>query len=345
MALDFRILGRPGLDNALYVEVQTGQSMHRLLFDCGEGCLRELSVARIQAIESVFFSHFHMDHVAGFDTFFRHNYNRADTPVRIVGPPGTGSIMQHRFLGFVWNLAAEQPGEFLVTDVGAERLVTRRFLTAEAFATAHPRGERPFDGVVLDAPAFRVEARLMDHATPSVAYALREKPHTNVDPAALAELGIPPGPWLRTLKEAPEDAEATLELAGKSCRLADLRRRLLVTTPGQSLAYLTDFRLDAASEERLVDMLRGCDVLVCESNFRNADRELARRNYHMTSDDVARLAVRAGAKELILFHLSDRYPREEWPDHLAEVRAVFPAARFPEHWHIGPPDPQPGTPP
>ena len=44
MAIDWKILGAPGADNALLVTVDSGQSYDRLLFDCGEGCLSSLSV-------------------------------------------------------------------------------------------------------------------------------------------------------------------------------------------------------------------------------------------------------------------------------------------------------------
>ncbi|MGZ3675881.1 MAG: MBL fold metallo-hydrolase, partial [Ktedonobacterales bacterium] len=75
MSIDFHILGDPGRDNALFVRVQTGQALHRLLFDCGEGCLSALPVAEVQAVDHLCFSHLHMDHIGGFDSFFRVTYN------------------------------------------------------------------------------------------------------------------------------------------------------------------------------------------------------------------------------------------------------------------------------
>ena len=88
MSINYQILGQPGRDNALFVEVNTGQSIHRLQFDCGEACLRDLPVSQIQAIDALLFSHFHIDHVAGFDSFLRSNYDRADRPVSIWGRRG-----------------------------------------------------------------------------------------------------------------------------------------------------------------------------------------------------------------------------------------------------------------
>lgn len=72
MGIHHQVLGEPGRDNALLARVGTGQATHRLLFDCGEGCLSALSAAEVRAIDALFFSHLHIDHVAGFDGFLRH---------------------------------------------------------------------------------------------------------------------------------------------------------------------------------------------------------------------------------------------------------------------------------
>ena len=81
MSLNFTILGEPGRDNALFVRVDSGQSLHRFLFDCGEGCLTGVAVSELQAVDGLFFSNLHIDHVAGFDSFLRHNFDRHTGPV------------------------------------------------------------------------------------------------------------------------------------------------------------------------------------------------------------------------------------------------------------------------
>ena len=106
----------------------------------------------------------------------------------------------------------------------------------------------------------------------------------------------------------------------------------MTVTPGDSVAYLTDFLLDDTAAGRLAEALKGVGSVVCESQYRDADLELARRNYHMTAVQAASLAARAGVGRLVLFHLSDRYRPEEWAGLLAEARAVFPATAFPDHW-------------
>ena len=83
MAIEWQILGRAGADNALHVVVDSGQSRESFLFDCGEGVLDSLRPGEVQSVAYLAFSHFHMDHVSGFDGFFRLNYNRPDAPVTV----------------------------------------------------------------------------------------------------------------------------------------------------------------------------------------------------------------------------------------------------------------------
>lgn len=337
MALSYEILGQPGGDNALLVRLDSGQRTDRLLFDCGEGCLAGLGLGEIRQIDHVLFSHLHMDHIGGFDSLFRAIFNRADRPNQVWGPPRTIEILHHRFRGFLWNLHAGQQGVWRVADVGADRVERAEFRAAEAFAAAHPLPAIPWvppRGPALpDGPGWSVEAMEMDHQTPSLAYLVREAPRRNVDQARLAALGLAPGPWLNQLKQ-PAAPGATLEIDGRRFEQAALAAELLAETPGGSIAYLTDFLLDEAALARLVPWLRGCQTLVCESQYGPQDQQLAARHHHMTSVQAAELARRAGAGALVLFHLSQRYRPGEWPELLAAARRIFPAAAFPAHWRI-----------
>jgi ribonuclease Z len=335
MALSFQVLGDVGRDNALLVTVDSGQAVSRLLFDCGEGCLSKLPFAEVQAIDHLLFSHLHMDHVAGFDSFFRCVYGRTDRPNHVWGPPGTGDILHHRFRGFLWNLVGGQTASWFVHELHPGRIRTYRFELAEAFAYAHDEGDGPCEGSVLEGPGYAVEPLLMDHGTPSVAYVVRETPRVNVDPVKLANMGVRPGPWLQRVRD-PRAAEGETVIVGEvAYRVRDLQDALVTVTPGDSVAYLTDFLLDEAAVDRLAEALKGVGTVVCESQYRHADVDLARRNYHRTATQVASLAARSGVGQLVLFHLSDRYRPEEWGTMLEEARAVFPATTFPGHWATG----------
>lgn len=337
MSLSYQVLGVAGHDNALLVQVDSGQSLERLLFDCGEGCLKDLSQYDIQAIDQLFFSHLHMDHIAGFDSYFRCNFNRETKPNQIWGPPQTSEIIQHRFRGYLWNLHTQMRGTWFVSDIGLDHIQTIRFELHEAFAVGHHVANSPSEQLIWDGSGATVECLTMDHRTPTLAYVVREKPRWNVDLSRVAELGLRPGPWLKLLKEALVSFELEtefLEIEGTRYSFRDLQQSLLVKTSGSSIAYLTDFLLDESSLPRLSEALRGCNVVVCESQYRHADLELAHRNYHMTTVLAATLARQAEIQELVLFHLSDRYPRPVWQEMLQEARAIFPQTNFPGHWKI-----------
>lgn len=333
MPITCQVLGTPHTDNALLATVNSGHEIQRLLFDCGDGCVSSLSLSEIQSIDHLFFSHLHIDHVSGFDNFFRGTFDRRSRPNVVWGPPDSARILQHRFQGFLWNLCEEMSATWRVCEVHPGEVRTFRFELSEGFAVCHPEPPWPCQGVLLEAAAFTVETLVMDHRTPSLAYIVREKPHHNVDPARLAALGLPSGAWLKQLKDPACRAE-TIEVGGRPHALAALRQQLLVETEGDSIAYLTDFLLDDAALERLAPPLQGCHTIVCESQYRQSDWDLARRNYHMTTVRSATLARRVQARELVLFHLSSRYQPHEWAEMLLEAQRIFPAARFPEHWDL-----------
>ena len=330
MSLSVRVLGAAGRDNAALMTVDSGQGVERLLFDCGDGCPQALPFADLRAVDALFFSHLHMDHVAGFDAFFRATFDRTDRPNVVFGPPGTAATLHHRFRGFLWNLHAGLRATWRMTDVYPDRLHTVRFELAEAFAHAHDEGSRPADGTLRDAPGYAVDAQTLDHGTPCLAYRVREKPRRNFDPGRLAALGLTPGPWLKQVRDPAGPAE--VEVGGVRRPAAGLRAALLTETPGDAAAYLTDFALDGPAVEQLTPWLRGVRTVVCECQYSESDAHLAERNRHMTAAQAAALALWAGVGELVLFHLSDRYTADGWAGLLREARGLFPAARLPDGW-------------
>lgn len=337
MSIEWEILGRPGADNALLVTVDSGHATDRLVFDCGERCIDTLKPGVLQSVDHLCISHFHMDHFAGFDHFFRHNYNRPDVPVRVWGPGESIRTMANRFRSFTWNLHEDQPGEWLVHEVGDSVVSSARFFTREAFETAHDRPDRPVENRRVHASThFRLEAMPLPHgSTFSIAYRVVESDRENVNPVALRETGIAPGPWLQQLTDEALAGDTEIAVEGRTLRLGDLRDSLLERTAGESVAYLTDFRVEPGTADwsALVGWLSGTGTLVCECQYRSGDASLAERNGHMTADLVGRLAKEAKVGRLVLHHLSRRYERGEWNEMLAEARTGFPGAEFPAGWN------------
>ena len=320
MALDIRILGRQGADNAVLVNISTGQQNSRLLMDCGEGTVSSLSMAESSGIDHVLFSHYHMDHIAGFDSFFRRHYDRSDRVNHLWGPPGTIEIMGHRFRSFVWNLIGTRQSTWLCHDIHTDRVDTTRYELAEAFKKAHVEAGDATPTTLFRGPGYQVSALTLDHGIPSIGYLVREDDRLNVDVAQLQSLGLKPGPWLKTL---PTDQVSIID--GKQRDSEALRQQLLKQTPGESMAFLTDFIAEDENErERIAAIIRGVSTLVCECQYRAADIELARRNNHMTTELVGMLAKAAAPGRLLLTHFSERYQPHEWREMEEEVQCCFP---------------------
>ncbi len=67
------------------------------------------------------------------------------------------------------------------------------------------------------------------------------------------------------------------------------------------------FSGDTRVSDKLKELARDCDVLVHEATFAKEDRKLAYDYFHSTTEQVAVTAKEAGAKRLILTHISARY--------------------------------------
>jgi ribonuclease Z len=334
MPLTFQILGQPGRDNALFVKVDTGQAQTRLLFDCGDGCPHQLGPGEVREVDHLCFSHLHMDHVAGFDFFFRLNFDRTAKENRVWVPHGSGEVMHHRFRGFTWNLVDEkQEGEWFVHEIAPEMIRATRYKVEDGFRAARGQLEWPRrDRVVIDGEGFVVEALLLDHGTPSVGYIVRELARVNVDTDKLYAKGLKPGPWVKRLRGPVAAPGEMVAINGVEHPLSALQAELLVTTPGDSIAYLTDFRMTPATSDELAEHLRGVNTVVCESQYRAADTDLAERVMHSTAEEVAAMAAKARVGRLILFHFSDRYEVADRREMLNDARAIFANTTLPEGW-------------
>lgn len=333
MALHIRVLGEAGRDNVVHLVSDSGQSLTKLLFDCGDGCLNELAVSELQSIDVALFSHYHIDHVAGFDTLLRHNYNRSEGHLTLVGPDETFRVLHHRLRGFTWNLVETATGAIELREFKQGRLARAVFRTCERFETAAEAETQQFDGTVYRDRNLSIHAIELDHGCVCAGYKVIEHDRQNVDTEQIRSLGLQPGPWIQELKSSDSGDSTRIEIDGQRYELGHLRERLIRRTAGESFAYLTDFRVpNECSRNELVEFIRGVDVLVCENNYCDDDFELAAKNFHLTSSEVGHLARQANVKRLILFHISARYPREAWGQQLAEVRRHFPAAEWPSTW-------------
>ncbi len=239
-----------------------------LLFDPGEGTQRQMLFAGVTAsqVTRICVTHFHGDHCLGLPgVLARMSLDRVPHPVEICYPAGS-------------------------------REVFRRLRHASLFRDVLDLRERRIRGagpVVVDAAAFRLEARALSHSVPTVGYRLTEPDGRRMLPGRLAAFGIA-GPDIGLLQRSGQ-----LSVAGRAVTLEQVSE----PRPGQRFAFIMDTRLcDAAFE-----LAEQADMLVCESTFANAEAALARDYGHLTAGQAGQIAARARVRLLVLTHFSQRY--------------------------------------
>ncbi len=330
MSIEHQILGRVGKDNALFIKLNSGTKIYRILFDCGENTLEELRQHEIKNIDYIFFSHLHIDHVAGFDYFFRRNYDR-NKPIFIWGPDETAEILHHRLLGYKWNLTGDTGGNWFISDINENFQKQFYIKFPDGFSKKYLVGKKVLKENLLETQNFVIRSIRLNHIIPSIGYLLIENPSHNINQIKLDEFKLQPGSWLEKIKDFSIEDSRKIEIEGKKFSFGELRKELLVTTQGESIAYLTDFILDDVSKEKINHFLKGCDILICESQYLNNEMELAKTNYHLTAVQAATIAKEAGVKKLILFHISERY-QKNFQEIQSEARGIFKNSFLPGNW-------------
>jgi ribonuclease Z len=286
----------------------------RLLIDCGEGTQRQLmSSVGLVELEELFITHFHADHVLGLPgmlkTFALRQRERALT---VYGPRGLARL-------------------FKLLDP-----VIGRVPFPIELVELEPNDELERDG-------YRIAAFGVDHAGPSIGYALVEDPRPGqFDPDRARELGVEFGPDFGRLQRG----EVVNGVEPEQVMGETRRGRKLVLTGDTAPSDMT----------RLVAW--EADLLVHEATFMEDEVERAAETRHSTAAQAAELAALASVQMLALTHISPRYAggevREEArarfenvivPRDFDRVEIPFPERGPPVHIRADrPPRPEPVSP-
>ncbi|MCD6352635.1 MAG: ribonuclease Z [Proteobacteria bacterium] len=257
------------------------------LFDCGEGTQIQFVRASLSfgKLFAIFLSHLHGDHVTGLPGLLMTIMQQSrEKPLLIFGPPGTREYVN----------------------------ISRKCL---GFTPSYLLDIREIsEGRFYSGAGFRMEAILLDHRIPTFAFSLTEDPRPGCFfPDKARELGVPEGPLFGKLQRGET---LTLE-DGKTVTPE------MVMGPsrkGRKFVYVSDTRPCA----QVVKFAREADFLIHEGMFSSEMEEDARKKGHSTAAQAARIAREAGAKRLVITHISSRYRRIN--ELLSEARSVFPGA-------------------
>jgi ribonuclease Z len=275
---------------------------YRFLVDCGEGTQRQIlkSGVGFRRLNRILLTHGHLDHILGLggllSTFTRWE---AIESIEVWGGRSTLERVHDLLYGVVLR--------------GATPHVSVDLLPVTP-------------GVLMDDDDFEVRAFRVAHRGPdSFGYSFEEKARRPFLNQKAEALNVPRGPERRMLVQ------------GQNVTLADGR----VITPDDVLGVPIEGTkvcitgdTGSARWDELVGAMHGADVIVSEATYLNEEVDLARQYGHLTARQAAELATDAGARYLILTHISRRH-REK--DVLAEAQSVFPntvVARDFDHYRI-----------
>ncbi len=163
-------------------------------------------------------------------------------------------------------------------------------------------------GLVEDDGKFRIEAAFLDHGVENVGWRITEPDTIKFNKEALKKWGIQ-GPAVRTLEK-----EGSIQIEGRTVALEEVSH----IRSGDAFVYIIDTRPCAAA----LELAKGAKLLVCESTYTDAQKDLAREYMHMTAKQAAEMARDAGVDTLILTHFSARYREPE--EFAREAREIFP---------------------
>lgn len=306
------LVNGPFGDPVVYADVMFER--RALLFDIGD--VSALSPRKLLRVSHVFVSHAHMDHFAGFDRLLRLALGR-DKRIMLFGPAGFVDRVEHKLHAYTWNVVERYAGNlvFDVSAVQADGVVQHaRFASARSFRRESLPDTRPTNGVLSNVGGLSVRCAVLDHDTPCLGFTLQEPRHVNVWKARLEARGLTVGPWLRALKRAVLDgADDTLPIparrhdGGTEVLPLSALRDVVRIVAGQKVAYVVDARGDAENVRRIVQLVRGADLLFIEAAFMQADAEQAAHKNHLTAWQAGTLAHQAQVRRLVPCHFSTRY--------------------------------------
>ncbi|MDR4226261.1 ribonuclease Z [Bacillus mojavensis] len=257
------------------------------LFDCGEATQHQILHTSIKPrkIEKIFITHMHGDHVYGLPGLLgSRSFQGGEDELTVYGPKGIKA--------------------FIETSLA----VTKTHLTYPLVI------QEIEEGAVFEDDQFIVTAASAIHGVEAFGYRVQEKDMPgSLKAALLKEMSIPPGPVYSKIKKGEI---VTLE-DGRTINGEDF---LEPPKKGRAVVFSGDTRVS----DKIKELARDCDVLVHEATFAKDDVKLAFDYFHSTTEQAAVTAKEAGAKQLILTHISARYQGEASLELQKEAAAVFP---------------------
>ncbi len=285
------------------------------LCDCGDAS--DLTVKDCQNIAAIFISHTHIDHFINFDTILRHQLG-GGKKIIICGPKGITQQVQAKIKGYNWNLIEANSISYEVREIIDETTIQCAIIKPPNWAIkALPNLP---NNIPYQNERFQVSFTILDHKTPSIAYAFKELDTVKID---LTKSTFKGGSWVRTLKMAYEsaDPDRPIQIEATTFLAKDLYH-LLSIKKGDTLGVIMDHAANNANHQKIYQHFQGFNKIFIESYHLTADIAQATLNFHSYASASGQIMRRCAIKEAIPIHFSRRYDVSE----VEQLRNEFYAA-------------------
>ncbi len=301
--------------------LQLNVENHSLSYLCDCGFASDLSVKDARDTAALFISHTHIDHFIHFDHVMRHQLG-IGRQVVLCGPAGLALNVQHKLLGYHWNLIQddETAVRYEVRELHPDGRVECYLLSPPTWQLQRlPDLQGP---EIYRNEVFAVTAVILDHGVDCIAYRFACYPKLKI---LIENCPYKSGKWMQALKEAyaQNDPDRMIGVEADALLPAKDLFQYLEEEQGFKVAYVMDHAATEPNFERIKALCRDADEVYIEAYYSVDDHEMAQRNHHSMAGTSGRILREAGVKKAVPIHFSRRYQDAEGQ---AKLLAEFDAA-------------------
>ena len=255
------------------------------LVDCGEGTQMQMAKYKIRRskINHIFISHLHGDHYFGL----------------------IGVLTSMGLLGRLHDLHIYAPA--VLKDI-----IDLQLKVADIHLP-YPLHFHPLEGegVIISEPKFEVSCFPVFHRIACWGFRFREiRPLRRINPEKARHFEVPSS-FFERLKWGEN-------YIGKDGKIVENESVTEPAAKARSYAYSADTLFD----ERIIESVKGVDLLYHEATYLGDLEERAGKRFHSTTLQAATVAQRAGVHRLLIGHFSSKY--EKLDAFEIEARTIFP---------------------
>jgi len=243
------------------------------LMDCGEGTQLRLKEHKIklQRINHIFISHLHGDHYLGL----------------------VGLLQTMHLLGRTTELHIYSP-------VNLKEIIDVHLKYSEShlkYSIIYKVVNTDKSEVVFENSKVEISTIPLNHRIACSGYLFKEKPKPRrIDPVAIKLYDVPKY-QINKIRLGEDYITSEGEMIKNIMLTSD-------SLPSFSYAFCSDTKY----EEKIIDVIKGVDLLYHEATFLEEHADRAKKTFHSTAKQAGQIALKSKANKLIIGHFSNRYP-------------------------------------